>query len=129
MRAAIRHRVGLEASAQQVAAGFANRPAEDDVATERDHVPGMNLLRPGRHLFGMRFHKRADAVLIRLDAGAHARADLIVTLTTDGLVPPESLNHVLAVILRPEDFGHRAVGAAVNFWPFFQTGFRPPVAR
>src|SRR5690349_14855895 len=71
----------------------------------------------------MLFHEGANAVLIRLDAGAHAWADLIVTLATDLGVPPDALNHILPVIVRPEDFRHGAVGAAVIFEQFFEPVF------
>ena len=113
----------MNAAALQVAAGFAKRPAPDDVAAERDHIPRMNLLRPLRHLLGMLFHEVLDAVLISFDARAHLRADLVVFLAADLRVPPHSLDQIAAIRIRAEDFGHRAVRLAIVLQQLFEAVF------
>ena len=68
--AAIGHRIGLDAAALQVAAGFAFRPAPDDVAAQRDDLPRLELRRPGRDLFGMLLHELLHAGLKGFADGA-----------------------------------------------------------
>ena len=76
----------------------------------------------------MFFHELLDAVLISFDGSAHLRADLIVFLAADLFVPPHPLYQVRAIEFRPEDFGHRAVGAAVVLQQFFKPVFGLRVA-
>src|SRR5262249_31252970 len=46
VRASVSRRIGLNSAALQVDTGLAQRPAPDDVSSERDHIPRVNLLSP-----------------------------------------------------------------------------------
>src|SRR6266446_7026532 len=83
VRASISGRIRLNASAPEVAAGFAQRPAPDDVPAERNYIPGVNLLRPLWHLFGMLTHEGFYAVDIGFDGGPHLWAHLVVLFAAD----------------------------------------------
>ena len=57
-------RTEVDAGALEVAGGLAHRPVPDDVAAERDGVPGLDLLGPRRDLLGMVLHELLDPVLV-----------------------------------------------------------------
>ncbi len=91
----VRHGIGIDADALEVAAGVGFRPAPDDVAAQRDDLPGLELGRPSRHLLGMLPHELLHARLERLADGAQLGVEFLVVLLRNLAVPP----HALAVIL------------------------------
>src|SRR4030095_9508529 len=113
-------RIGLNAAALQITAGFAKRPSPDYVTAERDYIPGMDLLGPRRHLVRMLSHKLSDAVLISFDACSHLWAYLLVFLSAYLGVAPHSLDQITTIGVRNEHLRHRPVRAAIVLQQLFE---------
>ncbi len=96
VRAAVAERPEAQAGALEVVGRLTHRPVPDDVAAQRDHVPGLDFLRPGGNLLGVLVHELLDSVLIRFDHSAHLRADLFVPGPADLGVPHDALAQVFA---------------------------------
>ena len=126
--AVVGHRVGLHAAAQQIAAGLAFGPAPDDVASQRDDLPGLEFGRPGRHLFGMLLHELLDARLVRFADGAQVRRQFRIVLAGHVAMPPQALPVIVGDELGAERFRHGAFGLAVIAQQFFQAIFGLRVA-
>jgi len=84
-------RVGLDAAAQEIAAGIAFGPAPNDETAKGDDLPRLELGRPGGHFFGVFLHVLLDARLVGLANGADLGRKLEIVGLGDRLVLPEAL--------------------------------------
>ncbi len=126
--AVVNHRVGLHTAAQQIAAGLAFGPAPDDVASQRDDLPGLEFGRPGRYLFGMLLHEFLNAGLVGFANGAQVRRQFRIVLAGHVAMTPQALAVIVVDEFGAERFRHGAFGFAVIAQQFFEAVFSLHVA-
>ena len=117
----IGNRIRLYTTAQQVASRFAFGPTPDDVATQRDDVPGLELGRPGGDLLWMLAHELFHTAHEGFANGAHLGFEIFVMFLGDLPVTPQPLAVIVLVEVFTEDFGHGAFRFAIVAQHLFQT--------
>src|SRR5438045_7005083 len=129
IRAVILDGIGLDSRVNQVCTRLAFRPAPDDIAAQRDHLPWFEFRRPGRHLVWMFRHELPDTGLKRLNDCSNLRTKLLVVFLGKAAMAPETLAVIMPEPALAEDFRHRALGFAIIPQHFFEPVLRLSVSR
>ena len=108
IRAAIRRQLEPDSRHRELGRHLRNHPCVEHLPRQRHHIPGVNLLRPRRHLLRVLVHERFDAGLKSFDYCSHLRADFLVFFAGHFSMPDHVLNQVVVIVTGAERFGHSA---------------------